>query len=166
VATPVEVRGATPHDVERIFAWIVELATYERAFEQVTGTEEMLAQALFGPDPSAEALVAELDGAAAGFALFHTTFSTWECRPGIWLEDLYVPPERRRHGVGVSLVRRLAEITIERGGARLEWAVLDWNTPAMALYERLGGKVLSDWRIYRLDGGALNWVASGDEPER
>jgi GNAT superfamily N-acetyltransferase len=167
VASPVEIRGATPNDVERIFAWIVELATYERAPEQVTGSEELLAEALFGPHPSAEALVAELDGAAAGFALFHTTFSTWECRAGIWLEDLYVPPERRRHGVGVALIRRLAQITVERGGVRLEWVVLDWNIPAIALYERLGGKILSDWRIYRLDRSALSEFASGvEEPAR
>ena len=161
MSADIHIREAMADDVEQIYAWIVELATYERAPEQVTGTPELLHDALFGPRPSAEALIAELGGARVGFALFHGNFSTWECRPGLWLEDLYVPPEHRRHGVGAALLRRIAQITVERGGTRLEWVVLDWNAPAIGLYERLDAKVLDDWRVYRLDGAALARVAGG-----
>jgi GNAT superfamily N-acetyltransferase len=166
VSAEIQIREAGPDDVQRIYAWIVELATYERAPEHVTGTPELLAEALFGSRPSAEALIAELAGEAVGFALFHGNFSTWECRPGIWLEDLYVPPEHRRHGIGAALLRRVAEITIERSGTRLEWVVLDWNAPAIRLYERVAAKLLDDWRVYRLDGLELVQVAEGAKPAR
>ncbi len=166
MSAQVQIRQAGPDDVEQIYAWIVELATYERAPDQVTGTSELLAEALFGSHPSAEALIAELAGQAVGFALFHSNFSTWECRPGIWLEDLYVPPERRRHGVGAALLRRVAEITLERGGTRVEWVVLDWNAPAIGLYRRVAAEPLDDWRVYRLDGDALARVAEGVQPAR
>jgi GNAT superfamily N-acetyltransferase len=157
----VAIRPARPADVERIYALIVELATYERAPDQVVGTPEMLAHALFGRQPSAEALIAELAGQPVAFALFHGTFSTWECRPGIWLEDLYVPPEHRRHGIGRALLAELARITIQRGCARLEWTALEWNTPALDFYARLGARRLSDWDNHRLDGEALRRVADG-----
>jgi GNAT superfamily N-acetyltransferase len=157
----VAIRPARPADVELIYALIVELATYERAPDQVVGTPEMLAHALFGPRASAEALIAELAGRPVAFALFHGTFSTWECRPGIWLEDLYVPPEHRRHGIGRALLAELARITIERGCARLEWTALEWNTPALDFYARLGARRLSDWDNHRLDGEALRRVADG-----
>ena len=114
-STAVRIREATAADVELIHSFIVELADYERAPEQVTGTPELLAESLFGPHPAAEALIAELDGAPVGFAIFHGTFSTWECRPGIWLEDLYVPDRHRRAGVGRALLSHLAALTIERG---------------------------------------------------
>jgi ribosomal protein S18 acetylase RimI-like enzyme len=163
VSESVRIRDARPGDVPRIYAWIVELATYERAPVQVTGTEALLAEALFGSRPTAEALIAEIDADPAGFALFHGTFSTWECRPGVWLEDLYVPPERRRYGVGRALLRHLAALTVERGGTRLEWVVLEWNAPAIAFYESLGVTVLGDWQLHRLDGSALHRVAGGGE---
>jgi GNAT superfamily N-acetyltransferase len=156
--------------VEPIYAFIVELAEYERAPEQVTGTPELLRAALFGAPgsagsavsaPSAEAVIAELDGVAAGFALFHGTFSTWECRPGIWLEDLYVPERFRGAGVGRALLERLAALTVERGCARLEWHALDWNEPALGFYDRLGATRLSAWELHRLDGEALRRVAAG-----
>lgn len=155
----VRIRPASPADVDLVYAFIVELAEYERAPEQVTGTPELLRESLFGPRPSAEALIAELDGSPAGLAVFHGTFSTWECRPGIWLEDLYVPERCRRAGIGRALLVRLAEITVERGGSRLEWNALDWNTPALAFYERLGATRLSAWELHRLDGEALRRVA-------
>jgi GNAT superfamily N-acetyltransferase len=117
----VRVRAAEPADVELIYSLIVELATYERSTEQVTGTPELLADALFGPHPAAEALIAELDDEPVAFALFHGNFSTWECRAGIWLEDLYVPPEHRRTGVGRALLAEVAAIAVARGCARLEW---------------------------------------------
>jgi GNAT superfamily N-acetyltransferase len=175
----VRIREARRDDVALIFGWIVELAEYERAPEQVTGTPGLLEDALFGPAPSAEAVIAEAredthpdagPGAtdagadatawqAAGFALFHATFSTWESRPGLWLEDLYVPPVHRRSGVGVALLARLAEITVARGYARLEWAALDWNEPALNFYGKIGARRLDDWILHRLDGTGLARIA-------
>ncbi|MDQ6605675.1 MAG: GNAT family N-acetyltransferase [Actinomycetota bacterium] len=140
---------------------IVRLAEYERAPEKVTGTEQMLGRALFGPAPSAEAVIAEIDGLTVGFALFYSTFSTWECLPGIWLEDLFVPPEHRRAGVGAALLQHLARLAVERGCARLEWTALDWNTPALNFYAKLGADVLAEWKTLRLDGAALAGVAGG-----
>jgi GNAT superfamily N-acetyltransferase len=169
LSAQVRIRAARPDDVRLIFGWIVELAEYERAPEQVRGTPELLKDALFGAEPSAEAVIAETrdDDAGwkpAGFALFHLTFSTWECRPGIWLEDLYVPPERRRFGVGSALLRHLAGLTVARGCARLEWAALDWNTPALSFYEKLGASRLVQWQLHRLDGAALERVARAVDP--
>jgi GNAT superfamily N-acetyltransferase len=142
-----------------IFSLIVELAEYERAAEQVVGTEELLEQALFGPDAVAEALIAEVAGEAAGFALFYTTFSTWLCVPGIWLEDLCVRERHRRGGVGAALISRLAALALERGCGRLEWAVLSWNDPAIEFYEKLGASAVDEWRMQRLDGAALERAA-------
>ena len=161
MSAAVRVRDATPADVEGIYGLIVELAEYERAPEQVTGTPELLREALFGPSVAAEAIVAETGGQMVGFALFHGTFSTWECRSGLWLEDLYVPPAHRRAGVGGLLLRRLAALALERGCARLEWNALDWNDPALRFYAKLGAKRLSEWELHRLDGDALLNVAGG-----
>jgi GNAT superfamily N-acetyltransferase len=155
----VQVRPAVPEDVEQIHAFIAELAEYERAPEQVTGTPAMLREALFGARPSAEALIATLDGEPAGFALFHGTFSTWKCLPGIWLEDLYVPETRRRSGVGVALLTHLAALAVERGCGRLEWTALEWNTPALDFYATLGAERLDEWRTHRLEGSDLARVA-------
>ena len=156
----VRIRGARRGDVDLIYGWIVELAEYERARDQVRGTAGLLEDALFGERPSAEALIAETraDNGAwqpAGFAVFHGTFSTWECRAGIWLEDLYIPPAGRRAGVGGALLAHLATITLSRGYTRLEWAALDWNTPALDFYDKLGAARLDDWKIHRLDADAL-----------
>ena len=155
----VRIRPAEPADVELIFSLIVELAEYERAPEQVTGTPQLLNAALFGEQPSAEAVIAELDGEPVGFALFHSTFSTWECRPGLWLEDLYVPPEHRRGGIGRALFAHVAAIAVDRGCARLEWAALDWNEPALGFYRKLDAKRLDEWLIHRLDGPLLRAAA-------
>jgi GNAT superfamily N-acetyltransferase len=155
------IRAATPADVELIFALIRQLAEYERAREQVTGSAKLLEAALFGARPHAEAIIAELDGQAAGFALFHGTFSTWECRPGIWLEDLFVPPEHRRAGVGGALLSHLTRVAMERGCARVEWAALDWNALALDFYQRLGAARLDEWQLHRLDGERLALVARG-----
>lgn len=156
----ITIRPAEPADTELIFSLVVELAEYEHAAEQVTGDPELLRAALFGPHPSAEALIGEVDGAPVGFALFYESFSTWECRPGLWLEDLYVPPERRRAGVGAALLAEVAAIAVERGCTRLEWAALDWNTPALDFYEKLGAERLGEWLVHRLDGEALERVAA------
>ncbi len=157
----VRIRDAAPGDLPVLYSMIVALAQYERAPEQVTGTEAMLGRALFGPTPSAEAVIAELDGLPVGFALFYSTFSTWECLPGIWLEDLFVPPEHRRAGVGAALLRHLARVAVDRGCARLEWTALDWNTPALEFYAKLGAEVMAEWQTHRLDGAALVGVAGG-----
>ena len=160
-SSPARVRPARPGDVEQIYAFIAELAAYERAPEQVTGTPALLREALFGSAPSAEALIAEVRDQVVGFALFHGTFSTWECRAGLWLEDLYVPPEHRRSGVGGILLRRVAAVAVARGCARLEWNALDWNEPALSFYAKLGARRLSEWELHRLDGDALQRVAAG-----
>jgi GNAT superfamily N-acetyltransferase len=166
VSAQVRIREARPDDARLIFGWIVELAEYERAPEQVRGTPALLEEALFGPEPSAEAVIAEArdsDGGwePAGFAVFHLTFSTWECRPGIWLEDLYVPPAGRRAGVGGALISHLAQIAMKRGYTRLQWAALDWNQLALDFYDKLGAARLEEWKLHRLDGNALARVAAG-----
>ena len=157
----VRVRPARPEDVPQIHAFVVELAVYEREPDAVTGTPEMLAQALFGDRPSAEALIAELDGEPAGFAVFHGTFSTWECLPGIWLEDLFVSDRHRQAGVGRALLSRLAALAVERECPRLEWHALDWNELALGFYQRLGAERLSAWELHRLAGDELRRVAAG-----
>jgi GNAT superfamily N-acetyltransferase len=153
------IRAATAADVGLLHRLIVALAEYERAPDAVSGTPQMLGEALFGKSPVAEALIAEVDGEPAGFALFHGTFSTWECSAGLWLEDLYVDPAHRRGGVGGALLQHLAALAVERGCTRLEWAALDWNVPALRFYEQLGATVLKEWLMHRLDGAALASVA-------
>jgi GNAT superfamily N-acetyltransferase len=168
VSTRLRIRDARREDVGLIYEWIVELAEYERARELVRGTPAMLELGLFGPRPTAEAVIAEAsaDGSGwqpAGFALFHLTFSTWECCPGIWLEDLYVPPAQRRAGVGGALIAHLASLTLERGYTRLQWSALDWNTPALDFYAKIGAARLDEWKVHRLDGAALESVAAQAE---
>jgi GNAT superfamily N-acetyltransferase len=160
----VRVREAAPSDVGLIHSLIVELAEYEDSADLVTGTPALLAEALFGEHPAAEALIAEREGTAIGFAVFHGTFSTWECRPGIWLEDLYVSPQHRRGGIGGVLLSHLARLAVQRGCARLEWNALDWNEPALDFYQRVGATRLSDWELHRLAGEALQRVADGPAP--
>jgi GNAT superfamily N-acetyltransferase len=157
--TGVRIREARPDDVELIFSLIVELADYERAAERVVGTPELLADALFGSDPAAEAVIAEVDGQPAGFALWFRTMSTWLCRPGLWLEDLYVSPRQRRAGIGRALLGDVARLAVERGYGRVEWSALHWNTPALDFYEALGAERLHEWRVHRLDGEALQRIA-------
>jgi GNAT superfamily N-acetyltransferase len=156
----VQVRAAAPADVSLIHGLIVALADYERAPGEVTGTQEMLAHELFGPQPSVEGLIAERGGRPVGFALFYGTFSSWRCAPGIWLEDLFVPPEHRRYGVGAALLTELARIAVVRGCARLEWTALNWNEPALAFYARLGAERLTEWDNHRLEGESLRRLAT------
>jgi len=164
LSAEVVIREATRDDVPTLLGLIAELAEYERAADQARGTPELLDAALFGADPTAEALIAERAGETVGCAIFYRTFSTWECRPGIWLEDLYVRPEHRRGGVGGLLVHRLAQIARSRGYARLEWEALEWNTPALSFYDKLGAILEHEWRTLRLDGDALERVADGSAP--
>lgn len=155
----ISIRPATPDDSGLILSLIKELADYERLAHDVTATQDELAHWLFGDKPAAEVLIGELEGEPAGFALFFQNFSTFVGRPGLYLEDLYVRPAARRHGLGAALLKRLAKLAVERGCARLEWAVLDWNQPAMDFYTRLGAKPMNDWTIWRVTGDALRQLA-------
>jgi len=148
-------RAATPGDIPHIVRCIRELADYERLLHVCSVNEAGLMDALFGPRPACEALVGEVDGKAEGFALFFTIFSTFECKRGLYLEDLYVTPAARGHGLGKALLTRLAAIAVERGYARLDWSVLDWNEPAIGFYKSLGARPMSEWTVFRLDGDAL-----------
>jgi GNAT superfamily N-acetyltransferase len=156
VSAGLQIRPAGRADVPLLFSLVRALADYERAPERVTGSEAMLDAALFGPAAVAEAVLAEREGAAIGFALFYTTFSTWQCLPGMWLEDLFVLPEQRRGGVGRRLLAHLAAIAGERGYGRLEWSALDWNTPAIDFYRGIGAEMLGEWEHFRLEGEALS----------
>jgi GNAT superfamily N-acetyltransferase len=138
---------------------IRELAAYERLLNEVTATEAGLRQRLFGARPYAEALLAEAGGAVAGFALFFHNFSTFLGKPGIYLEDIFVLPEFRGLGIGTAFFRVLAELALERDCGRLEWAVLNWNKPALNFYRSLGASVLSDWTIQRVTGKAIARLA-------
>lgn len=139
-----------------LFSLITELARFEKLEHDVTGSEALLAEHLFGERPVAEALIAEEPaGGALGFALFFTTYSTFLTRPGLYLEDLFVVPAARRCGIASALLRELGAIARERRAGRVEWAVLDWNADAIAFYEKLGARVLPDWRLCRVTGNAL-----------
>ena len=146
------VREARESDIERIHQLVRELAHYERAPEAVKATPEQLRTALFGPQPAAYALVAETAGEVVGFALYFLNFSTWEGVHGIYLEDLFVQPEHRGTGLGKALLAALAEIAVARGYARVEWWVLDWNTPSIEFYRRLGAVPMDEWTVFRLTG--------------
>lgn len=153
------IRFAEPTDVPTLLALVRELAEYEQAADQVAASEAQLAEALFGPKPAAEALIAEQDGRAVGLALFFHNFSTWTGRRGLYLEDLYVQPEARGAGIGKALLKRLAEIAVARGCARFEWAVLEWNQPAIDFYRAMGAEMMDEWRICRVTGDALAALA-------
>jgi GNAT superfamily N-acetyltransferase len=154
VGNEVTIRAARKGDAETLFELILELAAYERLRDAVTGDAEQLHQQLF-EGGTAEALLAELDGEAVGYAILCGTFSTFECRAGIWLEDIFVRPERRERGIGRALFARVAALAVERGCGRLEWCALDWNELAMGFYDRLGATRLESWRMLRLEGEAL-----------
>ena len=151
----VTIRDATPDDAQSIHRFICELAAYEREPDAVEVTPETLRAQLESPTPPFESLVAELDGAPVGFALFFHNYSTWRGCQGIHLEDLYVTPDARGRGIGRGLLDRLRAIARARNCARLEWAVLDWNTPAIRFYETLGAEPLGEWTTWRLTGPAL-----------
>jgi GNAT superfamily N-acetyltransferase len=150
---------ATASDVPVILEFIRLLAAYEKLSQNVVASQEGLREHLFGPRPFAEVVLAEHEGQAVGFALFFPTFSTFVGRPGIYLEDLFVREEMRGKGVGRQLLSYLARLTVERGWSRLDWAVLDWNAPAIGFYDKLGAQMLIDWRICRLTGPALDALA-------
>jgi GNAT superfamily N-acetyltransferase len=153
------IRPARPADVPVICQLIRDLAAYEKALPEVTGTEQDLRRALLADPPAVFAHVAEHDGEVVGFALWFLNFSTWAGQHGIYLEDLYVRPDMRRFGLGRALLAELARICVERGYPRLEWWVLDWNQPARAFYAALGAAEMDEWTVHRLTGPALRALA-------
>lgn len=155
----ITLRFATESDVPVILQFIRGLATYERLAHEVTATEEKVRTSLFGSVPGAEVVIAEVDGAPAGFALFFHNYSTFLAQRGLWLEDLFVLPEYRSQGIGRKLLTHLAKIAVDRGCGRLEWWVLDWNEPAIRFYQSLGAEPMSDWTVYRVTAGALRQLA-------
>ncbi len=154
------IRPARPGDVPAIGRLIRDLAEYERSLPEVTGTEDDLAAALFGPVPAVFAHVADHDDRVAGFALWYLSYSTWQGRHGIYLEDLYVEPALRGLGFGRSMLAELAALCVERGYGRLEWAVLDWNAPALGFYAALGATAMDEWTVHRVSGPALRALAA------
>lgn len=153
------IREARPGDTADLLRLIHALAEYEREPEAVEATEESLSRALFRPDPKVHAYVAELDGRVVGMAVWFLAFSTWTGRHSLYLEDLFVEPAARRHGVGRALIARLAARAVELGCARMDWAVLDWNEPAMAFYRTVGARPLQGWTTWRVSGEELARLA-------
>ena len=160
----VAIRPGRPEDAPALAAMIRALAEYERLTHLCVGTEDDLRAAIWASDPAAEVLIAHVDRQPAGFALFFPTFSTFLARRGLWLEDLFVYPEHRGAGVGKALLRAVAALARDRGCGRLEWSVLDWNTPAIRFYEGLGATVMPDWRIARVVGSAIDALAVEPSP--
>jgi GNAT superfamily N-acetyltransferase len=156
-----KIRLATIDDVPTIFKLIQDLAAYEKLAHEVTGSEELLKEHLFGKKVYIEVILAEIGDQAAGLALFFHNYSTFLTKPGIYLEDLFVVPEYRRQGVGKALISSLAKLAVERDCGRLDWSVLDWNVNAIAFYEKIGATVLPDWRICRVTGNSLQELAEG-----
>ena len=157
------VRSAIPSDAETIHAFITSLAVYEKEPDAVDATPASLRLQMESERPPFEALIAEMSGQAVGFALFFANYSTWEGKAGIHLEDLFVPEEYRGLGIGSKLLAELSRLTLERGGARLDWQVLDWNEPSIRYYESVGAEVLRSWLPCRLDGDALSAMAAAGE---
>jgi GNAT superfamily N-acetyltransferase len=150
---------ALESDVPLILYFIRQLAEYERLASKVVATEAILRESLFGKQPKAEVVIARFEDEPAGFAVFFHNFSTFSGRAGIYLEDLFVEPKFRRHGIGKALLAHLAKLTKERNCARLEWAVLDWNAPAIKFYKKLGAEAMDDWTVYRVSGDELDRLA-------
>src|SRR5688500_15688949 len=155
----IRIRPARPEDVPLIITFIHELAVYEKLANEVVASESDMYAALFGERPVIETVIASLDAAPVGYALFFPTFSTFLGKPGLYLEDLYVRPTARRFGVGRKLLEHLAQITVERGWGRLEWSVLDWNEPSIAFYKKMGAEPMDQWTVFRLTGQNLKRLA-------
>lgn len=158
-AVDFHIRPARVEDVPVILELIRDLATYERAPDEVTATEEQLGDVLFGERPAAEGLLAFEGESPIGFAVYFYNFSTWLGRPGLYLEDLFVKPEKRGRGYGRALLVELAKIARDRGCGRMEWAVLDWNEPAIQFYGKLGAKPMDEWTVFRLTRNGIARLA-------
>jgi len=169
VSTATVLRRATAADVSTLLELIRGIAEYERLAHEVQATEALLREHGFGARPVFEAILAERDGRAVGFALYFFTYSTFTGRPTLYLEDLFVRPEERRGGIGRQLLRRLAQIAVERGCGRMEWSVLDWNTPARDFYFKLGARAMEEWTVFRMTPEAFGRLARegvpGDPPD-
>jgi GNAT superfamily N-acetyltransferase len=155
----IRIEAAVESQVPLILSFIRQLAEYEKLLHKVEADETRIRESLFGPQPCAEVVIAYWGEQPAGFAIFFQTYSTFRGRPGIYLEDLFVEPRFRGHGVGKALLVHLAKLTRERGGARLEWSVLDWNEPAIQFYKGLGAEPLAEWTMYRVTGEKLDKLA-------
>jgi len=167
-SSDIRIMAATESDVPLILRMVRALADYERMSGAVTASEQDLRERLFGPRPVAEAVLAHAGGEPVGVAVYFQTFSTFVGRPGIYLEDIFVDAPWRGRGVGLALMRHVARVAVERGCARFEWAVLDWNEPAIGFYTSLGAKPHNEWTVYRLSGEALTRLAAKapHDPER
>jgi GNAT superfamily N-acetyltransferase len=159
----VTVRAARPEDVDAVFGLISALADYERLLHEVEATPEQVEEALFGASPRVFCDLAEIDGEVVGFGLWFYTFSTFRGKHGLYLEDLFVQPDYRKHGVGRTLLGHLAARCVAEDLGRLEWSVLDWNEPAIAFYRSLGARLMDGWTMCRLDGSALQRLAEREE---
>jgi GNAT superfamily N-acetyltransferase len=159
------IRTATPADVPQILAFIRALAAYEREPDAVTATEADLLRDGFSPNPFYSCLIAESSGRPAGFAFYFFNYSTWKGRPGLYLEDIFVQPEFRGLGIGKALLQRVAAIAVEKNCPRLQWEVLDWNTPAIEFYRAMGAEFLDEWRNVRVTGPALARLAGAAESD-
>ena len=160
MSTDFRIRPAEAADTAEVFRLIKGLAEYEKLSDMVVGNEAMLEASLFGARPHCEAMVAERDGRAVGFALFFTTFSTFLCRPGLYLEDLFVEPGHRGHGIGKAFFREMAKLALARDCGRFEWRVLDWNAPSIAFYKSLGAAVMPEWHLVRMTANEFALLAS------
>lgn len=156
----ISIRPASPADLPLIAQLIRDLAEYEKLAHEVRFDEAVMGEKLFGERPYAEVVIGELGGAAQGFALFFHNFSTFEGKPGIYLEDLFVRPAARGSGLGKALLSHLAMLAVERDCARLEWSVLDWNEPAIGFYKKLGARLMDEWTVMRVDGTALQQLGA------
>ena len=161
----IEIRSATVDDVPTILGFIKELAAYERAEHEVTATETHIRQSLFAQDSPARALICQVGGVDAGFAVYFFNYSTWQGRRGLYLEDLYLSPSHRHLGAGRALLQHLARIAVDSGCGRFEWSVLDWNEPAIGFYRSLGALPMDEWVRYRLTGKALEDFAQLGGPD-
>ena len=157
------IRTATPEDIPQILTFIRALAAYEREPDAVTATEGDLLRDGFGPNPFYFCLIAEIDGQPAGFAFYFFNYSTWMGRPGLYLEDLFVHPEFRGLGIGKALLQEVAAIAVEKNCPRLQWEVLDWNTPAIDFYSAMGAEFMDSWRNVRVTGEALQRLAGSGQ---
>lgn len=164
VSNAFSIRPATPVDVAHIHGMIVELAVFEKLEHLVVATEELLHEGLFGERPACEAIIGEENGEVVSFALFFHNFSTFLTKKGLYLEDLYVRQEHRGKGFGSQMLKRLAQIAVERNCGRFEWSVLDWNEPAIKFYKAMGADILPDWRVCRVTGDSLTQLAGEAQP--
>ncbi len=158
-AMTLSIRLGEPGDVKLIHQFICQLADYEKLGHEVRATPEALAEQLFSERPAAEVLIGEIDRRPSGFALFFLNFSTFEAKPGLYLEDLFVEPHARGSGLGKALLAKLAKIALERNCARMEWSVLDWNEPALGFYRSIGARPMNEWTVQRLSGERLTALA-------